>query len=149
MNDMNELLNKYRALYDIDGISKDYLDKIEYDLQIKLPNDFREVSSFYSGGDVGGKNIHSFLFSDSTNLIGETLRIREAVGLPSRFVVIAEQDESIIVMDTENKPSIIWLDSVEITKLEEQDFISEPDVWENFSDFFNHILDDEEEERKY
>jgi len=146
---MNELLNKYRALYDIDGISKDYLDKIEYDLQIKLPNDFREVSSFYSGGDVGGKNIHSFLFSDSTNLIGETLRIREAVGLPSRFVVIAEQDESIIVMDTENKPSIIWLDSVEITKLEEQDFISEPDVWENFSDFFNHILDDEEEERKY
>lgn len=149
MNDMNELLNKYRALYDIDGISKDYLDKIEYDLQIKLPNDFHEVSSFYSGGDVGGKNIHSFLFSDSTNLIGETLRIREAVGLPSRFVVIAEQDESIIVMDTENKPSIIWLDSVEITKLEEQDFISEPDVWENFSDFFNHILDDEEEERKY
>jgi len=149
MNDMNELLNKYRALYDIDGISKDYLDKIEYDLQIKLPNDFREVSSFYSGGDVGGKNIHSFLFSDSTNLIGETLRIREAVGLPSRFVVIAEQDESIIVMDTENKTSIIWLDSVEITKLEEQDFISEPDVWENFSDFFNHILDDEEEERKY
>ncbi|GAB0170608.1 SMI1/KNR4 family protein [Lysinibacillus sp. CTST325] len=149
MNDMNELLNKYRALYDIDGISKDYLDKIEYDLQIKLPNDFREVSSFYSGGDVGGKNIHSFLFSDSTNLIGETLRIREAVGLPSRFVVIAEQDESIIIMDTENKPSIIWLDSVEITKLEEQDFISEPDVWENFSDFFNHILDDEEEERKY
>ncbi|QPQ33323.1 SMI1/KNR4 family protein [Lysinibacillus sp. JNUCC 51] len=143
------MLNKYRALYDIDGISKDYLDKIEYDLQIKLPNDFREVSSFYSGGDVGGKNIHSFLFSDSTNLIGETLRIREAVGLPSRFVVIAEQDESIIVMDTENKPSIIWLDSVEITKLEEQDFISEPDVWENFSDFFNHILDDEEEERKY
>ncbi|KOS60601.1 MULTISPECIES: SMI1/KNR4 family protein [Lysinibacillus] len=149
MNDMNELLNKYRVLYDIDGISNDYLDKIEYDLQIKLPNDFREVSSFYSGGDVGGKNIHSFLFSDSTNLIGETLRIREAVGLPSRFVVIAEQDESIIVMDTENKPSIIWLDSVEITKLEEQDFISEPDVWENFSDFFNHILDDEEEERKY
>ncbi|QQP15016.1 SMI1/KNR4 family protein [Lysinibacillus agricola] len=143
------MLNKYRVLYDIDGISNDYLDKIEYDLQIKLPNDFREVSSFYSGGDVGGKNIHSFLFSDSTNLIGETLRIREAVGLPSRFVVIAEQDESIIVMDTENKPSIIWLDSVEITKLEEQDFISEPDVWENFSDFFNHILDDEEEERKY
>ncbi|WP_285397672.1 SMI1/KNR4 family protein [Lysinibacillus sp. fls2-241-R2A-57] len=146
---MNILRNKYRALYDIDGISKEYLVKIEHELQIKLPNDFREISSFYSGGDVGGKNIHSFLFSDPTNLIEETLRIREAVDLPNRFVVIAEQAESIIVMDTENKPSIIWLDSVEITKLDEQDFIAKPDVWEEFSDFFNYILDDEEEERKY
>ncbi len=149
MHDMNILRNKYRALYDIDGISKEYLVKIEHELQIKLPNDFREISSFYSGGDVGGKNIHSFLFSDPTNLIEETLRIREAVDLPNRFVVIAEQAESIIVMDTENKPSIIWLDSVEITKLDEQDFIAKPDVWEEFSDFFNYILDDEEEERKY
>ncbi|MDM5247618.1 SMI1/KNR4 family protein [Lysinibacillus sp. G4S2] len=149
MHDMNILRNKYRALYDIDGISKEYLVKIEHELQIKLPNDFREISSFYSGGDVGGKNIHSFLFSDPTNLIEETLRIREAVDLPNRFVVIAEQAESIIVMDTENKPSIIWIDSVEITKLDEQDFIAKPDVWEEFSDFFNYILDDEEEERKY
>lgn len=149
MHDMNILRNKYRTLYDIDGISKEYLDRIEQELQIKLPNDFREISSFYSGGDVGGIDIHSFILSDPTNFIGETLRIREAVGLPNRFVVIAEQAESIIVMDTENKPSIIWLDSVEVTKLEKQDFISKPDVWQDFSDFLNYLLDEEEEERKY
>jgi len=149
MHDVNILRNRYRTLYDIDGISKEYLDRIEQELQIKLPNDFREISSFYSGGDVGGEDVHSFLFSDPTNLIGETLRIREAVGLPKRFVVIAEQAESIIVMDTENKPSMIWLDSVEVTKLEKQDFISKPDVWRDFSDFFNYLLDEEDEERKY
>ncbi|GAB0171108.1 SMI1/KNR4 family protein [Lysinibacillus sp. CTST325] len=150
MNDINELRHKYISLYDdVDGISKNYLDKIEQNLQVKLPNDFREISSYYSGGDIGGENIHSYVFSDPTNLIGETLRIREAVGLPNRFVVIAELDMSIIVMDTEDKPSIIWLDSVEITKLEKQDFISKPDVWEDFSDFFNCLLDVEEEERKY
>lgn len=96
-----------------------------------------------------GIDIHSFILSDPTNFIGETLRIREAVGLPNRFVVIAEQAESIIVMDTENKPAIIWLDSVEVTKSEKQDFISMPDVWQDFSDFLNYLLDEEEEERKY
>ncbi|WBF54548.1 hypothetical protein HXV90_01085 [Lysinibacillus sp. JK80] len=69
--------------------------------------------------------------------------------MPIRFIVIAEEAESIIVMDTEKKPSIMWLDSVEVTKLEMQDFISKPDVWEYFSDFFNYLLDEEEEERKY
>lgn len=62
MHDVNILRNKYRTLYDIDGISKEYLDKIEQKLQIKLPNDFREISSFYSGGDVGGIDIHSFYY---------------------------------------------------------------------------------------
>lgn len=150
MNDINELQNKYISLYDdVDGISKEYLDKIEHELQIKLPKDFCEISSFYSGGIIGGKDIHSFLFTDPTNIIGETLRIRKAVGLPNRFVIIAENDMSIIVMEIEHTPSIIWLDSVEITKLDEQDFISKPDVWKGFSDFFCYLLDEEEEERNY
>lgn len=149
MKDINELQNKYQALYDFDGVTKESLDKIENELQIKLPNNFREISGFYSGGIVGGIDIHSFQFSEPTNFIRETIRIREAAGLPNRFVVIAEQTESIIVMDTEKTPSIIWLDSVEINKLEQQDFISKPDVWEDFSDFFHQILEDEEEERIY
>ncbi|MEK4424999.1 SMI1/KNR4 family protein [Solibacillus sp. FSL K6-1523] len=145
MNDINELRNKYLSLYDeVDGISKESLDKIEHELQIKLPNDFCEISSFYSGEDI-----HSFLFTDPTNIIGETVRIRKTVGLPHRFVVLAEHDMSVIVMDTENKPSIIWIDSIEITKLDEQDFISKPDVWNDFSDFFSFLLDEEEEERNY
>lgn len=148
MNAINELRNKYIALYDgTDGISKECLDKIEHDLQVKLSNDFSEIASFYSGGSIGGIDLHSFLFTDSTNIIGETLRIRKAVGLPNRFVVIAEHDMSIFVMDTENIPSIIWLDSVEITKLDEQDFISKPDVWGCFLDFFHYLLDEEEDER--
>lgn len=150
MGVINKLRNKYTSLYgNIDGIAKAYLAKIENELQIKLPNDFCEIASFYSGGMIGGKDIYSFVGTDPTSMIGETLRIRKAVGLPSRFVVIAEHDMSIIVMDTENTPSIIWLDSVEITKLAEQDFISIPDVWEGFSDFFSYLVDEEEEERNY
>mgnify|MGYP003436924492 CR=1 FL=1 len=93
--------------------------------------------------------MHSFLFDDPTNIIEETLRIRKAVGIPDRFIVLAEHDMSVFVMDTENKPSILWIDSIEITKLEEQDFISKPDIWDDFSDFFEYLLDDEEEERNY
>ncbi|PBI92394.1 hypothetical protein BSF41_08760 [Flavobacterium sp. ACN2] len=93
--------------------------------------------------------MHSFLFDDPTNLIEETLRIRKAVGIPDRFIVLAEHDMSVFVMDTENKPSIIWLDSIEISLLDTLEAISEPDIWNDFSDFFEYLLDDEEEERNY
>ena len=146
---MNKIKEKYMSLYEIDGVSSEYLAIIERDLQVKLPEDFREIAGYYSGGCMGYADVHSFRHSDPTNIIGETLRIRNAVGLPCKFVVISEQSESIIVMDTENNPSIIWLDSVEISKLGERNFISKPDTWNSFSDFFEQLLADEEDERSY
>jgi len=145
---MNKIRDKYTSLYDIDGVSKECLDELERELGIKLPDDFREIAS-YGCGALGGWGTHSFSSSDPTNLLGETLRIRSAVGLPNRFIVLGEPSESIIVMDTENKPSILWIDSVEIDGLEKRDFVNEPDIWENFSDFFSELLEDEEEERNY
>jgi hypothetical protein len=149
VQEMNELKNKYLSLYDSDGISKEQLDWIEHELQIRLPNDFREITGYYGGGSIGYKDIHAFSVSCPDNLVSETLKIRSAVKMPNRFIVIGEQSESIIIMDTENKPSILHIDSVEISKLEKQDFISEPDVWMNFSDFFAELLDEEIEERSY
>ncbi|WP_141248115.1 SMI1/KNR4 family protein [Flavobacterium sp. ACN2] len=115
------------------------------ELHVKLPSDFCEISNFFNGSIW----MHSFLFDDPTNLIEETLRIRKAVGIPDRFIVLAEHDMSVFVMDTENKPSIIWLDSIEISLLDTLEAISEPDIWNDFSDFFEYLLDDEEEERNY
>ena len=145
MKEINKLRNKYILLFGaIDGVSAGDLIRIEKELQISLPNDFKEIASFCDGR-IG---LHSFLFDDPTNIIEETLRIRKAVGIPNRFIVLSEHDMSVFLMDTENKPSILWIDSIEITKLEKQDFISKPDIWDDFSDFFEYLLD-EEEERNY
>ncbi|BDU23785.1 SMI1/KNR4 family protein [Flavobacterium sp. GSB-24] len=146
MKDINKLRDRYILLFgEIDGVSTEDLNKIESELQISLPIDFKEIASFCDGSIW----LHSFLFDDSTNLIGETLRIRKAVAIPNRFIVLAEHDMSVFLMDTENKPPILWIDSIEITKLEKQDFISKPYIWDDFSDFFEYLLDEEEEERNY
>ena len=53
------------------------------------------------------------------DIIDETIRLREAVNLPMRFIVLAEPPESLIVLDTKNIPSVIWFDTVDISRIEE------------------------------
>jgi hypothetical protein len=145
MKDINKLRDRYILLFgEIDGVSTEDLNKIESELQISLPTDFKEITSFCDGR-IG---LHSFLFDDPTNIIEETLRIRKAVSIPNNFVILAEDSISVFVMDTENKPSVIWLDSIEISQLHNPSSISKPDIWNDFSDFFEYLLD-EEEERNY
>ena len=59
---------------------------------------------------------------------------------------MAEPSESIIVMDTQNTPSIIWCDSVEIDKLDNKLFITKPDEWNSYSEYFGQLIEDEEDE---
>ena len=70
---------------------------------------------------------------------------RGSINLPLRVVVLAEPAESLIVMDTQSTPSIIWLDAVEVNKLDSRSFLSEPDEWSTYADFFAQLLNDEEE----
>lgn len=146
MKDINKLRDRYILLFgEIDGVSTEDLNKIESELQLSLPTDFKEIASFCDGR-IG---LHSFLFSDPTNIIEETLRIRKAVGIPNNFVILAEDSISVFVMDTQKKPSVIWLDSIEISQLDNPSSLSNPDIWNDFSDFFEYLLNKEEEERNY
>lgn len=67
--------------------------------------------------------------------------------MPSRFIVLAEPPESLIVMDTENTPSIIWCDATDAERIADMSFISEPETWDNYLEFFIKLLEDEEEEQ--
>ena len=111
-----ELKEKYEKLLPVDGITTAALDEIQAKLNVHLPEDFCEIALFYSGGLLGGISNYSFTNSDgSTNIVDETIRLRKSINLPLRFVVLAEPAESLIVMDTQSAPSIIWLDAVEVT----------------------------------
>lgn len=149
MNKENlEMKKRYEALYSDDGINNEELIEIEKMLEIELPENFCEVSTFFSGGYLGSISNYSFSrVGNSLNIIDETIRLREFVNLPTRFVVLAEPSESLIVMDTKNTPSVIWFDAVEISELEKKSFTSKPDEWETYADYFNAQLEGEEEEQ--
>ncbi|MCG8613267.1 MAG: hypothetical protein MI864_22380 [Pseudomonadales bacterium] len=82
---------------------------------------------------------------EATNIVQETLRIREAIGLDSDYVVLAEPAESIIVMKTTGDPAVLWCDAVEAKHVNLQEFVNEPDTWESYSAFFEYLLDEEDE----
>jgi hypothetical protein len=48
-------------------------------------------------------------------------------------------------MNTETKPQVLWIDAVEVKKLSNMSFDSKPEEWMNFSDFFEELLRQEEE----
>ncbi|MHC1686065.1 MAG: SMI1/KNR4 family protein [Clostridiaceae bacterium] len=147
MEKIKELKERYLNLLPSNGVDNEVLFEIEKVLDIKLPKDFWEIASFYSGGYLGGISNHSFISNNgSTNIIEETVRLRNSVNLPLRYVVLAEPLESIIVMDTKKTPSIIWCDAVEVLKLDDKSFISKPDQWINYTEYFQQLIEDEEED---
>ncbi|WBW96119.1 SMI1/KNR4 family protein [Oceanirhabdus sp. W0125-5] len=147
MENIEGLKERYLNLYPSDGVDEDVLSRIENILKIRLPRDFCKIASFYSGGYLGGISNYSFSDTDgSTNIIEETIRLRKTINLPVRFIVLAEPAESLIVMDTEHTPSIIWCDAVEASKLGTKSFISIPDEWSSYMEYFSQLLEDEEEE---
>lgn len=141
---MNQLRQRYTLHYPDEGIAEKQLDEIEKALDIRLPVSFREISAFYRGGLLGGISHFSIQNDRKPNVKDETLRLRESVGLPSHFVVLAEPPD---VLDTSGTPEVIWLDAMDVSNLADRTFISPPDVWESYGEFFGTLLAEEEEER--
>jgi len=133
----------------MNGIDKETLNEIQTILNVRLPEDFCEITAFFGGGLLGGISNHSFSNLDSPNIIDETIRLRDCINLPLQFIVLAEPDESLIVMDTQSIPSIIWCDAAEVFRLKNKAFISKPDEWNTYTEYFTHLLKDEEEEQRY
>jgi hypothetical protein len=148
MTSVEEIRERYIQLYPEDGVDEDVLRKIEKNLQLKLPSDFLDIAKFYSGGLLGGISCFAFAYKDiMPNIVDETLRLRNAIKLPTNFVVLAEPPNSIIVMNTENNPYVIWCDATDVERIGTMSFISKPDIWKTFFDFFTKLVEDEEQEQ--
>ena len=145
-NRIMELERIYKTLYPHDGIDNKELLEIERKLTIKLPESFCEIATFFSGGLLGDISNYSFACeNNSLNIIDETIRLRKAVNLPMRFIVLAEPPESLIVLDTKNIPAVIWFDAIDISRVEGKSFITKPDEWDSYVDYFKEFLEEEED----
>src|SRR5262249_17561566 len=111
---MNEdLRDHYIAQFGHEPTDSDELDGIERELGVQLPPDFKEIATFYSGGMVGGISHNAIAASGpATNITGETRWLRQAIGLPCNFIVLAEPPASLIVMDTTGP--VVWLDDIDV-----------------------------------
>ncbi len=152
MDKLRKLLKQYQDLLledALEGCSNDDLHKVELNLDITLPDDFKEITLFCSIDYLGGiPNYQVVRDGNSLNLIDETLRIRNAIGLPHEYVFLTELDSSAILLNTIKPPHVIWVDSIAIGKLNQLES-HEYDAWENYQDYFEYLLQEEMLERNF
>ena len=150
MDKLNKLLKQYQDLLledALEGCTHDDLHKVELYLDITLPEDFKEISLFSSIDYLGGMpNYQVVRDGNALNLIDETLRIRNGIGLPHEYVFLGELDTSAILLNTIKQPHVIWVDSIAIERLNQLES-HEYDVWENYQDYFEYLLQEEFSER--
>lgn len=147
MTAIGDLKTRYVDFFGIEPAEIGELDRIESALGVVLPVDFKQISAFYSGGLTGGISHHAIAAGGSANnVVDETIRIRSAVELPKRFIVLAEPAESIVLLNTnndENINAVIWCDAVDIRNVGNSEFSTPPQVWRTYAEFFDYLLGEE------
>ncbi|WP_133248860.1 SMI1/KNR4 family protein [Pseudomonas sp. CC120222-01a] len=145
---VRELMERYISLYGEEPCAEGVLAGIEAALNITLPQGFKQISKFYSGGMLGGISHYSIAdSSDDYSILNETLKLRHAIELSNEYVVIAEPPGSIIYMNVVRKPEVIWCDAVEARSVNTGFFSGAVDTWETYEEFFDYLLEREVQER--
>lgn len=117
---------------------------IEQRLGVRLPDDFKELGQFFSGGSLGVLEFFDFKKSNALNIIDERIRLRKEMQLPIRYIFLAEPPEGIVLLDVYSSPSIIWCDANDISHINEEDFVNHADTWECFNELIWEMLAEEE-----
>lgn len=152
---LNEVKARYLNLFPDDLEPKTDISLIENELGLHLPEDFKIISEFYSGGYVGNYSIFSFYKeNDDYNIIDRTLYYRQIdLKLPINYISFAETEVSFIFMKIVNEKKIngeVYITSIhDIYNLSngkqlEYDY----DYFPSFTDFFEYLIKQEEESQK-
>lgn len=147
------LKERYTRLFGAHSTPSNNLDTLEAQLGIVLPDDFKTIAGFFSGGIVGGIALHSTTCGAPYDyILDETTEIRKAIGLPHDFQILAEPAERLIAMevrtDSVGDSRVIWLDATDAELLHDVASLHSPDIWNSYPEFLAWLLDEEEDERQ-
>lgn len=140
------------SYYDEDPVPPGAFAAVETALSVVLPGDMKQIGAFYSGGFLGGIS-HYAISADgpADNVVDETRRLRDAIALPQRYVVLAEPPASLVVLETQSDAAastpVTWLSATDAARLASGEaLLSRPDVYPSYAAFFAALLDREVEE---
>jgi len=143
-----EAKEKYVPFYGVEPCPLGEVLEIEEKPNISLSEDFKAISTFYSGGLLGGISHFSIGSGDDEfNVVNETLRLRRAVGLSHEYVALAEPAGSLIVLNVLHCPAVVWCDALDVGCLGVAGFSNFVDTWNTYEDFFLYLLQQEALER--
>ncbi len=153
---LENLITRYSDFFPPRALSQERIAEIERNLKIILPIDFKEISKVFDGYEIlAGHALYSFDSSiKNYNIIDKTLYYRSCdLMLPKRYVALEETEVNFTVLETqpnENENTKVIECSIEdaYNLASEKPLIYNPTIFPSFTDFFEHLLNQEEEGRK-
>ena len=150
--DFERIRARYVNLFGSEGVDKEKNADIERLLGLKLPDELVRISEFYGGGLLGGISHHAIdARGPASNIVEETIRLRDTADLPHDMIVLAEPPESLIVLQAPrasgSAATTIWLSHFDVARLSAPNTLRDPQIWPSYYDFFSYLLDLEAEER--
>jgi hypothetical protein len=147
--DFDALRKRYVRLYGEHPAVPAHLSEIEARLGLTLPQDLRRIAEFFDGYGFDTLPLYSLTTENrSWTVLYHTLQLRSAVALPQHFVALAEQPESIIVMNCAEGGRVLWIDGAYARGLATNAPLDKHEEWPSFVEFFAYLLDEEEADRE-
>ena len=131
----------------IPGRSEQELEDIEQKLNVKLPQDFREIQLAYTLCLLGGISILNISKLYNPNIIDETIAMRDAIDIEHKYILLENDRESVILLNTADAPAVLWVDSIAIERLNDLE-PHESNSWNTFQEFFEYLINIEVEDRE-
>jgi hypothetical protein len=153
---IGEVIKRYSNLYKGRALSEKSINLIEKKLKIILPNDFKEISKVFDAYEIlGGHALYSFNPSvKNYNIVDKTIYYRNSnLYLPTKYIALEETEVNFTVLETHQDANmntrVICCSIEDIYNLANgKPLLYNPLVFPTFLDFFEYLLDQEEEERR-
>lgn len=149
-DELFDLCERYTKLYPREFLSHEASNGIQNLLRITFPSEVASLLEFYGGGCLGGIEHYSFSLKDEFNVVSKTLQLRDKIGLPLKYMALAEPfGSTLIVLDGGSQSptfgKVYWLDAGQIYELIDNQLLCASNEWEDYGEFFRFMLEAEEE----
>lgn len=150
---IKNLLERINLVEGVKGLNEDAIRQVEMHLNVNLPNDFKEISQVVNYEYLGGMAFFNFESEDTYSVMRETLAYRKNASLPHRYLVLAEDDASVIFLETKNDPNqetpVIWCAIEDAYNIcEEKPLEYDHKIFPSFKNFFEYLLNEEIKRQK-
>jgi hypothetical protein len=151
MKSNNSLISHYKLLFSNDnGVSIQEIQNIEKKLEIILPKDFKDISTCYRGGLLGGMSLLT-IDDDGDNhygIIHLTLSFRKQSLIKKDYLVLMYDSPSIVFLNCQTG-YVYYISEYDLDNLlKDQELMDDPTVFKSYANFFQYLLDEEEKIRK-
>ena len=148
-NNVDELIEKYKRFFPIDSVAPAELVAVQHRLSVVLPSDLKAISSVFGGNTLSlMPQLAIGMVDHCESITQRTLAARNGVSLPHEFIILAEFDESSVLMETKEDAElptpVIWLDSCEVGAIAKVGIpVDAYRMYPSYTDYFSMLLSDQ------